>query len=272
MMRARRHPDVTDDSASGAQSTGFVTIDCLPESLDRYREGWTVVAIDIIRATTTAITAVASGRRCFPVPTLARAWQVADTLENPLLGGELGGLMPEGFMVNNSPAALADRDDIDRPLVLLSSSGTQLMHQVGGRTALFVACLRNIDATVAELARSPRRVAVIGAGTRGQFRPEDQFGCALVAAGLLRAGFACSPGAKDLIEIWQDAPVSSVTASPSADYLRRSDQLADLHFILDHVNDLDYACQTQGGELVVVPPAPLARSGPPPSLRKAVVT
>ena len=48
-----------------------VVIDCFPESVARYRSGYAVVAIDVVRATTTAITAVAMGRRCFAVPTIA---------------------------------------------------------------------------------------------------------------------------------------------------------------------------------------------------------
>ena len=46
-----------------------VVIDYLPESARRYRSGWAIVAVDVIRATTTAITAAATGRRCFPAPT-----------------------------------------------------------------------------------------------------------------------------------------------------------------------------------------------------------
>ena len=45
-----------------------VVIDYLPESVCRYRSEWAIVAVDVIRATTTAITAAATGRRCFPAP------------------------------------------------------------------------------------------------------------------------------------------------------------------------------------------------------------
>ena len=81
-----------------------VAIDCFPESVERYADGWAVVAIDVIRATTVAITAVALGRRCFPVPSVKDAMRTARRLENPLLGGELGGVKPEGFEINNSPS------------------------------------------------------------------------------------------------------------------------------------------------------------------------
>ena len=74
-----------------------VVIDCFPESLPNYRNGYATVAVDVIRATTTAVTCVALGRKCFPVPSVSAAHALAVHLTDPLLVGEVGGLMPEGF-------------------------------------------------------------------------------------------------------------------------------------------------------------------------------
>src|SRR5215216_6897914 len=110
-----------------------VAIDCFAESLMRYRAGYVaIVAVDVIRATTTAVTGVALNRRCFPVPSLEAAVPLAARLDNPLLVGELGGNMPYGFDLNNSPAALAERDDVGRPMILLSTSGTRLLGEAAG--------------------------------------------------------------------------------------------------------------------------------------------
>ncbi len=71
-----------------------VIIDCFPENVARYRdEGYVVVAIDVIRATTTAVTAAAMGRKCYPVDTVDNALALAADLDNPLMVGELGGDM-----------------------------------------------------------------------------------------------------------------------------------------------------------------------------------
>src|SRR5947199_942378 len=91
------------------------------------REGWVTVGIDVIRATTTAITAVAAGRRCFPVPSIEAAVPLAARLENPLLVGELGGNMPFGFHFQNSPVEMNRRVALGRPVILLSTSGTALL-------------------------------------------------------------------------------------------------------------------------------------------------
>jgi 2-phosphosulfolactate phosphatase len=230
-----------------------VVIDCLPESLPAYASDYAIVAVDVIRATTTAVTAVAVGRRCFPVETIEAAVTLAARLDNPLLVGELGGSMPYGFDLNNSPAQLAIREDVGRPMILLSTSGTRLM--CGGKEsqAVYVACLRNYRATAAQLAAYHPAVAIIGAGARGEFREEDQLGCAWIAQLLLDAGYSAENEATiEIIRRWDRAPIESITRGASAEYLRRTGQDRDLDFILSHVDDLDDALVVEANEVVKV--------------------
>lgn len=239
-------------------SRPLVTIDCFPSSLERYQDGWAVVAVDVIRATTTAITAVSRGWRCFPVGSVDHAYAQASLLTDPLLAGEHEGVMPEGFEEQNSPAAFAVRTDVHRPLVLLTTAGTKLLQGVDPGQARYAACLRNVGATVAHLAERHERVAVIGAGTHGEFREEDALCCAWVAGGLLAAGFTASRATKQIVRRWADEPVQSITASRSAGYLQRTGQLADLHFVLSHVDDLDTAFAVRHGEVVALAEASAA--------------
>jgi 2-phosphosulfolactate phosphatase len=228
-----------------------VVVDCFPDSVKRYREGYAIVAIDVIRATTTAVTAVSLGRRCFPVPSIEHALPIAARLDQPLLVGELGGNMPYGFDLTNSPAELSTRTDVSRPIILLSSSGTQMIHNAGECDAVYIACLRNAAAVVEHVADRHRRVAVIGAGTRGEFREEDQYCCAVVAAGLLERGFAPEDQqTRDVVERWRGKPVDSWLASKSVEYLRKSGQLRDLDFILAHVEDVPATFMLKHGEVV----------------------
>jgi len=73
-----------------------VVIDCFPESAKKYRFGYAVVAVDVIRATTTAVTAVSLGWRCFPTPSLEAVGPLAARLDNPLLAGRWAGICPTG--------------------------------------------------------------------------------------------------------------------------------------------------------------------------------
>lgn len=231
-----------------------VTIDFLPESGTRYRAGYAAVAIDVIRATTTAVTAAQTGRRCFPVPSIEAALPIAAVLDRPLLAGELGGNKPYGFEITNSPAEVAARRDLHRPMILLSSSGTQLIHNAAGADAVYLGCLRNVSALVRHLAASHPRVAVLGAGTRGEFREEDQMGCALVAAGLVDAGYrATDELTASTIDRWRGRPLDAWRGSQSVKYLERTGQTRDLDFILAHLDDLDAVHRVVDGEVVEVP-------------------
>src|SRR2546429_1667360 len=101
-----------------------VTIGCFHEHLPPVAREATVVAIDVIRATTTAITAVAAGQRVYPAGTIEVAVRLAADLDRPLLAGELGGLQPDGFGMQNSPREKQDLYSPPRPVILLSTSGT----------------------------------------------------------------------------------------------------------------------------------------------------
>jgi 2-phosphosulfolactate phosphatase len=233
-----------------------VVIDCFPERVGRWRDGYAVVAVDVVRATTTAVTAVATGRRCFPVGSLDEAFALAAVLDDPLLVGEVRGIMPQGFDINNSPAALAARTDIHRPAILLSSTGTRLCQAAGQCIAAFPACLRNYVAVARHLAQNFPKVAVIGAGTRDEFREEDQMCCAWIADRLLDFGYdpKDQPTAA-LIERWRGARADAWVGGNSAAYLRRSGQLEDLDFILGHVNDLRAVYSLRNGEVIAEPSA-----------------
>lgn len=227
-----------------------VVIDCFPESVEAYGRDYAIVAVDVIRATTTAVVAAAHGRRCYPVPSIEAAVPLAGRLDNPLLVGELGGNMPYGFHLNNSPADIAARGDTDRPMILLSTGGTRLICSAGESHVTYAACLRNYRAQAAYLAAHHARVAVIGAGSRGEFREEDQLGCAWIAHELVRYGFHPENGrTAAIIQRWRDVPADAIVDGASAAYLRRSGQTRDLEYILNHIDDLDTAYRLEQGQI-----------------------
>src|SRR5207302_3597099 len=61
-LRRLRQPDPPSAGADADVMQRTVVVDCFPESAARYVATHTIVAIDVIRATTTAVSAVASGR------------------------------------------------------------------------------------------------------------------------------------------------------------------------------------------------------------------
>jgi 2-phosphosulfolactate phosphatase len=229
-----------------------VVIDCFPSNVVRYAPDHAIVAVDVIRATTVAVTAVAEGRRCFAAADLADAFALRDRIGGALLAGEQKGDMPVGFDLNNSPADLVLRSDGARPLVMLSTSGTDLMLAAGrSPNVALVACFRNFSAVAKRLVIHPGPVAIIGAGSRKEFREEDQMCCAWVAELLVKAGFRpAGRQTSEIIERWRGVPAAACDASNSVGYLRRSGQLRDRDFIVSHVDDLDLVCSIEGNEIV----------------------
>ena len=243
-----------------------VTIDSFPSHVKKYRNGYAIIAIDVIRATTMAITAVATGRRCFVANSIEAALGLASQLDQPLLAGELAGEIPKGFEMNNSPAELVLRADVHRPLVLLSSSGTKLMCEATKCDGVaYIACFRNYLSTAQSVIGRYPRVAVIGAGSREEFRDEDQMCCAWIADHLIAAGYTAGDSeTAQIVDSWRGSPPSACRDSKSVAYLRRTGQLRDLEFILAHINDLDSVI-IEGNEVVAAatPSAELSVSSMP---------
>jgi 2-phosphosulfolactate phosphatase len=233
-----------------------VRVDCFAKSAPQYATGYAIVTVDVVRATTTAITAVAAGRRCFVAPTKEVAFDLSRRLGNALLAGEQGGTMPPGFDLNNSPVELLARTDIERPVILLSSSGTRLCHHASKFSdTVFLACLRNYSSLARYLERMEfRRVAIIGAGSRGEFREEDQMCCAWIAESLMKRGYLSEDrNTIELVERWSKAPANAWIGGKSAAYLTTSGQDKDLSFILANIDDLTEPFMLDNEEVIMGP-------------------
>jgi 2-phosphosulfolactate phosphatase len=231
--------------------TPSVVIDCFPESALRYQRGYAIIAVDVIRATTTMATAVSLGRRCFSVASRKAAYRLSAQLRNPLLAGELGGVVPPGFEMNNSPAELVRRSDVSRPLIVLSSSGTKLIAASRQSDAVYIGCLRNFAYMARYVAGQHSHVAIIGAGSRGDFREEDQMCCAWIADQLMEKNFAAANSETlALVKRWPVGLLEGIFSSASVDYLMQSGQGGDLEFVVSHVGDLDGAFLLDGEEII----------------------
>jgi 2-phosphosulfolactate phosphatase len=231
-----------------------VRIACFTEGIAHTPLDSVVVAVDVFRATTTAVTCIASGRRCLLAADANTARRTAARLFEPILIGEVDGAVPEGFDEDNSPATLALRSDVARPAVLISSSGVPIMMLAGAHRAVYAASLRNTKGLVEHLLdRRDDTITVVGAGTKGQFREEDQLGAAWVAAGLLANGYdAADAETSRLVHRWEGEPVETMLCSPSVTWLLKNGKGADIAFVLEHVDDLLTVPRLYRGELIAV--------------------
>ena len=101
-----------------------------------------------------------------------------------------------------------------------------MIHEAAACEAVYLGCFRNYSVLAAYLSKRHPRVAVIGAGTKGEFREEDQLCCAWIAAELVSKGYLPADlQTASLVERWQDAPPSACLVSRSVDFLKRTDRL-----------------------------------------------
>lgn len=225
-----------------------VIIDSLPGSAEKYIDDWTIIVVDVIRFTTTTATALSLGRTVYPARSSDSAIAIASTLEDPLLAGELGGNVPYGFNMTNSPVQVMALRQIpcgfftsaSRPIILVSSSGSQLLLNAADAEDVYLGCLRNLTVLTEYVAPRHEKIAVLGAGTRGQFRREDELCCAWIAERLGAKGFEyADTNTAELVEKWHGASTEVIREGNSADYLRRTGQVHDLEFILHYQEDLN---------------------------------
>ena len=141
--------------------------------------GHCAVVIDVLRATTSMVTACEAGcSRIVPVdsPDNARG----HAAEGVLLAGEQGGEAIAGFHLGNSPRDFTPAAVRGRTIVLTTTNGTRALLAVSAAEAVGVAALVNVDAAAEWAAATHERVTVVCAGDRGELSLED-----LVCAGLL---------------------------------------------------------------------------------------
>ena len=150
-----------------------------------------VVAIDILRATTTIAAALSNGAAAvIPALTPEEAARLRSDLEpGTLLCGERGGVKPPGFDLGNSPLEYTRGRAAGRSVCFTTTNGTRLIRAADGSRRLLSGAFANIGAVCAALEADGGDVLLACAGTEGRFTMEDAlFAGACVSR--LRGSFA----------------------------------------------------------------------------------
>jgi 2-phosphosulfolactate phosphatase len=146
-----------------------------PEAL----AGRVAIVIDVLRATTTIIHALAGGaaevRVCQEVE---EARRLAADCPGAVLAGERGGLRIPGFHLGNSPMEFTPQAIGGKTVIFTTTNGTRAMVRCRGAQRVLLAAFVNFSAICRELSAalsSPasRGVAIVCAGTDGEVTRED---------------------------------------------------------------------------------------------------
>jgi phosphosulfolactate phosphohydrolase-like enzyme len=218
-----------------------VQIDALLEGVERHADD-ALIVVDLLLASTTLVTSVAQGRTTVLAPSAEAARRRARGLPDPLFAAEAGG-GGEHFEGTAGPVSLSALASAKRPLIFVCPTAELLEAAAQRSPAVYVACLRNMTATVNAAALRHDRVAVIAAGYGGQERSEDQMMAGLMARLLMDRGYEAGDlrTAREVAR-WSRADRSVLELGRGADHLRRMGHDDDLNFALTHVDDLDLVC------------------------------
>ncbi|MBN2105304.1 2-phosphosulfolactate phosphatase [bacterium] len=190
---------------------------------DDYDDGFSIdriiVVIDVLRASTSIITALAHGaEKVIPVSTPEEAFALKTKFDQDevLLCGERDGLIIRGFDLGNSPWEYTREQVENKTLVFSSTNGSQLLSKVTKQSErVMIGSIVNEQALTDCLIKTENNVVFACAGREGRFSLEDA-----VYAGMLVHG----------IRKRESKPCESSDAAYAAEqlYLLHADNLENM--------------------------------------------
>ncbi|HET9982917.1 MAG TPA: 2-phosphosulfolactate phosphatase [Longimicrobiales bacterium] len=135
-----------------------------------------VVVIDVLRATSTMVEALANGARAiFPVENVAEAARIAGNIgrDQAVLAGERHCVRIDGFDLGNSPLEFTPERVAGRPLVMSTTNGTAALLAVAGAKRVLLGSMLNVSATAAALLEQDDAMLLVCAGREKRFALED---------------------------------------------------------------------------------------------------
>jgi 2-phosphosulfolactate phosphatase len=230
------------------------------------------VVIDVLRATTTVITALANGvLEVHPFLTAAEARREAKSADNIpfLLGGERNGLRIPGFHLGNSPIEYLDSGQISgRAIYFSTTNGTPALRRAFQSSAqpVYLGALVNLSAVSLAIERAAvnnalESIYLVCAGRHGKPSLEDLY-CAGLIAQSLRSEFTESEISLELSDTTvlateyaktcRDTPLVVLTESEHGRYLQEIGFTADLEFA-SQIDKYDIVPYFDGKRIIISP-------------------
>ena len=143
--------------------------------------GCPVLVIDVLRSTTTIVTALGNGAKAvLPAETAADAIKLSNNLERDdiLLAGEQGYEQIEGFQCGNSPLEMTADKVKDMSLVMTTTNGTGALLAADSGGPVFVGAVLNFSAVAAaakQALEEAGELIILCGGRERRFDLEDAY-------------------------------------------------------------------------------------------------
>lgn len=135
-----------------------------------------VVVIDVLRATSTIVTAINNGAKgIIPVEDMGEASRIAQSVDsdNFLLCGEKDGVKIDGYDLGNSPLEYTPEAVKGKTLIFNTTNGTKAIKKSLGSATIYIASFLNLEAIVKALDKETHDIVLLCAGWKGRLALED---------------------------------------------------------------------------------------------------
>lgn len=235
-----------------------IDVKLVPSSVEAWvHKEKTVVVIDVLRASTTIISALQNGAKAV-VPVLTPDEAVTLKLrydsEHVLLGGERGGLKIQGFDLGNSPLEYLEDVVKGKTVVFTTTNGTNAIRLSNGAETLLIGSYLNLDAVVKKVLDLGKDVLFVCAGNQNAFSLEDAACAGAFCAAIARATKTVesdSAKAARMIAASFDSPFDVFSASEHGKLLNELGFSEDLKFSAN-INSSSVVPQYVNGQLILV--------------------
>ncbi len=138
--------------------------------------GKSAVIIDVLRATSTIITATHNGaRKIIPVGDMNDAMKIATTMDQKdyLLCGEKDGIKVDGYHLGNSPLDYTPEVIVNKTLIFNTTNGTKAIKKAVLANKIYIGAFLNQQSILNALEKHDDEIVLICSGWRGKISFED---------------------------------------------------------------------------------------------------
>ncbi|MGQ9856437.1 MAG: 2-phosphosulfolactate phosphatase [Fervidobacterium sp.] len=163
------------------------------------------IVIDVLRATSTIVTALSNGARfVIPVEKVEEAVDIKMVQPDLILSGERNGIKPQGFELGNSPLEYSKQVVNGKGIVLTTSNGTKAIQKAKKIAEnVYIAAFLNISYVVEQLS-AHENIAIICAGNESEVSYEDtQLAGFIISKLLERKSYSLSDSSLIALRTWE---------------------------------------------------------------------
>jgi 2-phosphosulfolactate phosphatase len=195
----------------------------------------TAVVFDVMRATSTALTALVNGAALvIPVQSLEEALEKKMADPSVLLGGERNSFKPEKFDLGNSPLEYTPQVVRGRRIIHTTTNGTLAIDACLGAGSIYLGTLLNLSALAQHLLTlAPGPLTLVCAGTHSHFALEDGIAAGALVAKLLSGKPKLAPSARACLSVWRSVeknPAEALAVTRNARRLKEIGLTKDVEY------------------------------------------